>query len=74
VTDEMTAEYRRSRGWSPDPGETSRISCVLPRELVRRLNRQARLVGAQRQQLIEAAVEGLLRDLEAIDAEEGTHQ
>lgn len=67
---DMTAEYRRSRGWDPDPGPTSRISVPLNRDLVRRLNRQARLSGIPRADIIAAAVEGLVREWEAIDAEE----
>ena len=68
----MTAEYRRSRGWATDPGPTSRVSCELPRDLVRRLNRQARLSGIPRRMLLESAVLGLVNEFEQIDAEEGT--
>ena len=67
--DQMTADYRRSRGWSADPGPTTRISVELPRELVQRLNRQARLMETPRQQIIEAAILGMVREFEDIDAD-----
>lgn len=66
--DDLAAEYRRSRGWPAEPGPTSRISVELPRSLVRRLNRQARLMETPRRQIIEAAIEGLVREFEEIDA------
>lgn len=65
--DDLEREYRRFRGWNPEPGETSRISLELPRTLVQRLNRQARLMDVARRHLIEAAVVGLLDALEKED-------
>lgn len=80
---ELTAAYRRSRGWDPEPGTRTRISCELPRDLVARLNHQARLLEADagsdgrtasRAFLIETAIMGLLASFEAIDADEAGRQ
>lgn len=68
TSDELTARYRESRGWTTEPGPTSRISCEMPRDLVQRLNRQARLSGVPRAAIIAAAVEGLVSEFEQIDA------
>lgn len=53
---------------TPARGTTSRISCELPIDLVERLNGQARGMGVGRAHLIASAVEGLVRQFEAIDA------
>ncbi len=48
-----------------------RISLDLPDPLVRRLEAQSEMLGTSRADLIGTAVEGLLREFEQIDAEEG---
>lgn len=68
--DPLLVDYRRSRGWNPEPGPKSRISLELPRDLVARLNRQARSTGIARHSIIETAVIGLLAEWEQIDSEE----
>lgn len=53
------------------PPTKSRISLELPTAMVERLEDQAEITGIGRGYLIETAVEGLLAEFEAIDAEEG---
>lgn len=53
------------------PSTKSRISLELPTSLVERLEAQAEMTGVGRGYLIETAVLGLLREFEAIDADEG---
>lgn len=48
-----------------------RISLELPESLVARVERQCELMGMGRQDLITAAIEGLVREFEAIDADSG---